>query len=228
MTVGIIVVIIAAILIIAAVAYARRGSGRGAAEAELSRLPLRPLSASEREYYLDDWVHVQGSFVDAPAMALDSADTLVGQLLQNVGYPTDDDQRLVRLLSVRHAEHVTAYREARAVHDKRKAGADVDTETIRIALNGYDDLFQDLLAAHKGSADETVVDEAPVDAALAGDAPADRALTGETPTDNISTDNIPSNDIPAEDTPTDDTPTDDTDISTDETSKRRHEAEAAS
>lgn len=166
MTVGIIVVIIAAILIIAAVAFAARrssGSGRGAAAAELSRLPLRPLSTSEREYYLDDWVHVQGSFVDAPAMALDSADTLVAQLLQNVGYPTDDDQRLLRLLSVRHAANVQAYREARAVHDKRKAGADVGTETIRIALNGYDDLFQDLMATHKGPTDEAPTDEAPTD-----------------------------------------------------------------
>ena len=213
MTVGIIVVIIAAILIIAAVVLAaRRRTGHGAAEAELSQLPLRPLSASEREYYLDDWVHVQGSFVDSPAMALDSADTLVGQLLQNVGYPTDDEQRLLRLLSVRHAVNVAAYREARAVHGKRKAGAtDVDTETIRIALNGYDDLFQDLLTTHKGTADDTVTDEAPAHAAPAVAAPADRALTAQTPTDDIRTHD-----------------TDDTDISTDETSKRRHEAEAAS
>jgi len=154
MIVGIIVVIIAAILIIAAVVAARRGSGRGSAQAELSRLPLRPLSASEREYYLDDWVHVQGSFVDAPGTALESADTLVGQLLQNVGYPTDDEHRLLRLLSVRHGGNVEAYREARAVHEKRKAGAaEVDTETMRIALNGYDDLFQDVMATHKGQAD---------------------------------------------------------------------------
>lgn len=201
MIVGIIVVIIAAILIIAAVLAARRGSGRGSAQAELSRLPLRPLSASEREYYLDDWVHVQGSFVDAPGTALESADTLVGQLLQNVGYPTDDEHRLLRLLSVRHAGNVEAYREARAVHEKRKAGAaDVGTETMRIALNGYDDLFQDVVATHKGPDDG---------------APADRALTGESPTAG---------------TPIDDTgvSTDDTGISTDETSKRRHEAEAAS
>jgi hypothetical protein len=155
MTVG----IIAAILIIAAafvVARSRRGFGPGAAQAELNQLDLHPLNASEREYYLDDWVHVQGSFVDSPAMALDSADTLVGQLLQNVGYPTDDEQRLLRLLSVRHDANVAAYREARAVHDKRKAGAaDVDTETIRLALNGYDDLFQDLVSTHSAPADDT-------------------------------------------------------------------------
>src|SRR5882762_3862456 len=104
MTVG----IIAAILIIAAAVVAvaarnRRGGGRRVADAELSQLALRSLSASEREYYLEDWVHIQGSFVDAPGPALDSADTLVGQLVQDVGYPVDDEQKLLRLLSVRHA-----------------------------------------------------------------------------------------------------------------------------
>jgi hypothetical protein len=95
--------------------------------------------------------------------------------------------------------NVSAYREARAVHDKRKAGAsDVSTETIRIALNGYDDLFQDLLATHRGPAEETPA----VDAAT--------------------------HDTPALETSTDDTPTHHTDIPTDETSTRRHEAEAAS
>jgi hypothetical protein len=212
MIVGIIVVIIAAILIIAAVAYAaRRRGGRGAAEAELSRLPLRPLSASEREYYLDDWVHVQGSFVDAPGTALDSADTLVSQLLQNVGYPTDDDHRLLRLLSVRHGGNVEAYREARAVHAKRKAGAtDLDTETIRIALIGYDDLFQDLVATHAGAADDVAVDQARADRALTGETSTGETSTGETSTEETSTGETPSLDTSSRDTPTDETLTDET------------------
>jgi len=159
MTVGIIVAIIAAILIIVAalvVARNRRDGGRGAVEAEFNRLALRPLTTSEREYYLDDWTHIQGSFIDAPGTALSSADTLVGQLLQNVGYPTDDDQKLERLLSVRHAANLSAYRDARAVHAKQTAGAtDVDTESLRVALNGYDDLFQDLVTTHSAPADDT-------------------------------------------------------------------------
>lgn len=153
MTVGIIVAIIAAIVIIALAAawYRRRGGG---ADAELRQLDMRSLTSSEREYYLDDWVHIQGSFVDSPSVALDSADTLVGKLLQDVGYPTDDDSRLVRLLSVRHAPSVPAYREARAVHAKRNGGeSDVDTESLRVALNGYDGLFQDVVSAHTASSD---------------------------------------------------------------------------
>jgi len=155
MTVGIIVAIIAAILIIvAAVVVIRRRDGRGSAAAELSRLDLRPLSASEREYYVDDWTAIQGSFVDSPGAALDSADNLVTQLLLNIGYPTDDEQRLMRLLAVRHGSKVPAYGEARAVREKRRAGAtDLDTESLRVAVVGLDGLFQDLVAEHSGPSD---------------------------------------------------------------------------
>jgi hypothetical protein len=157
MTVGIIVAIIAAIVItaVAAAVMARRRGGRGAA-AEVRRLDLRPLSPPAREYYAENWTHVQGSFVDAPGMALESADSLVSRLLQDIGYPTDDEQRLLRLLSVEHAPAVPAYREARAVNEKRSAGVkDVDTESMRVAVNGYDALFQDLMANHSGPSDAT-------------------------------------------------------------------------
>lgn len=156
MTVGIIVAIIAAILIIAllAAAVARRRGGGVTAAAELSQLDLHSLSASEREYYVDDWTHIQGSFVDTPGMALDSADNLLTQLLQNIGYPTDDEQRLLRLLGVQHGPDVPAYSEARAVREKRRAGAtDVDTESLRVAVNSLDALFQDLVSAHSGPSD---------------------------------------------------------------------------
>jgi hypothetical protein len=156
MTVGIIVAIIAAILVIAVAAAVmpRRRGERGAAAAELRQLGLHRLDASAREYYVDNWTHVQGSFVDAPGMALESADSLVSQLLHDIGYPADDEQRLLRLLSVEHAPTVPAYRAARAVNDRRSAGgADVGTESMRVAVNGYDALFQVLVAAYSAPSD---------------------------------------------------------------------------
>lgn len=150
---GIIVAIIIVIVVAAIAAWYLRG-GRGSARAELRRLDLRSLSPSERDTYLEDSVHVQGSFVDDPAVALDSADTLVGRLLRDIGYPTDDEEKLLRLLSVRYERDVRAYQEARAVHTKSGDGAaDVDTETMRIAMNGYNAVFQDLLSTHSAPAD---------------------------------------------------------------------------
>lgn len=80
MTVGIIVAIV--IIATAAAVVARRRNAATPA-AELKQLDLNTLNAADRDDHLEGWMHIQGSFVDAPAVSLESADNLVSHLVQH-------------------------------------------------------------------------------------------------------------------------------------------------
>jgi hypothetical protein len=176
MTIGAIVVIIATLLVIAVLAVAgsaeyarrrtrasfgpeyegiaRRHGSRRAADREITRrrevqaaLVLRPLTDEDRAYYQEDWRHVQGAFLDDPAVAVGSADALVLSLVRSMGYPDADDEELFALLSVAHGNTITGYREARRVG--QLVGTDprnVSTETMRQALEGYGAFLEDVVS----------------------------------------------------------------------------------
>lgn len=124
---------------------------RRAAEAELEarrerreRLALRPLSAKSRERYTTSWRDVQARFVDAPAVALQSADVLVTELMRERGYPTGDFEQRAADISVDHPDVVKNYRMAHTVSTEASTDG-ADTERMRQGLVHYRALFDELL-----------------------------------------------------------------------------------
>jgi hypothetical protein len=121
------------------------------AEAELtkrqrrvSRLNIRPLPDTARRQYLAEWQEIQGQFVDSPQAAMTEAYTLVTTVMQERGYPMDDDEQALADLSVDHARTVGNFRSAQTV-TREAAHGSVATEDMRQALIQYRELFADLL-----------------------------------------------------------------------------------
>jgi hypothetical protein len=119
-----------------------------AAEAELrerrerrSSYDIKPLGAAARDRYAERWRVTQANFVDQPASALAEADTLVGEVMRERGYPVEDFEQQAADVSVDHPDVVEHYRKAHAIHSGRKAS----TEDMRQAMVHYRALFDDLL-----------------------------------------------------------------------------------
>jgi len=111
------------------------------------RLSLHPVSAADQEYYIASWGHLQGEFLDSPALALRSAGELVSQLLDARGYPGNESGERLALLSVKHADALGDYRRAQRITEHvRGTSAPVPTEEIRQALLSYHALFNELMA----------------------------------------------------------------------------------
>ena len=125
--------------------------GRGKAEADLvarerrvDRLTLRPLTATERDFYLSSWTRIQAQFVDDPADAVRQADQLLGVVMSTAGYPVADfDQRLGDI-SVDHPLVVEHYRAGHGIA-VRHASGQAGTEDLRQAMIHYRTLFDELV-----------------------------------------------------------------------------------
>jgi hypothetical protein len=162
---------------------------RRAAEAELlgrqkkrAQLDIRPLSEQERGRFAEDWHAGQERFVDEPANAVETADSLVGQVMRARGYPMDDFESQSDLLSVDHPTVVENYRFAHAIY-VRSQTQQASTEDLREAMLRYRSLFDELLGTAsaettRASADTTgtPADTAATPAGATG-APAERADT---------------------------------------------------
>jgi hypothetical protein len=126
----------------------RREAESELAEREQRRdqLEIRPLGPGQRERYAERWRETQAHFVDAPAPALDEAETLLQQVMQERGYPVDEGfEQQSALISVDHPQLVENYREAHATRDRIRNGG-TDTEAMRTAMLRYRSLFDELLA----------------------------------------------------------------------------------
>lgn len=133
---------------------------RRSAEADLEarrerreRLTLRPLSTETRERYASQWRDVQARFVDSPAVALQSADLLVAELMRERGYPTSDFEQRAADVSVDHAEVVRNYRMAHTISEEASRDA-ADTERMREGLVHYRALFDELLEDETTTTDQ--------------------------------------------------------------------------
>lgn len=125
------------------------------AEAELTgrhrrvrRLDIRPLTEDARRRYAADWTAIQERFVDAPQAAVMQANSLVGTVMAERGYPNADDEQAMADLSVDHAQTVGHFRAARQITGQLSddgSYGDADTEALRQALIHYRALFADLL-----------------------------------------------------------------------------------
>ncbi|MBR7837211.1 hypothetical protein KDL01_28295 [Actinospica durhamensis] len=114
---------------------------------EHDALQLTPISAEDQAYYATTWEHLQGEFLDDPSLSLNSAERLVATVLKARGYPGEDEQEQLALLSVEHAGALADYRAAqqtnrRAVEDPTS----IPTEELRQAILSYYTLFNELIA----------------------------------------------------------------------------------
>ena len=121
---------------------------RRKAESELSdrekrreELDIKPLAPGTRDRFAGRWSTVQERFVDNPGAALRDAHTLVVEVMQERGYPTDDFEQRAADVSVDHPDVVENYRSAHAITQR----GDADTEDQRQALVHYRALFDELL-----------------------------------------------------------------------------------
>jgi hypothetical protein len=126
--------------------------GRRAAEASLRdrakrrhALEIHELSDEARSAYGARWRDVQSGFVDDPRRAVAHADWLVQEVMRERGYPVDEFDERVELVSVDHPELAENYRVAHAI--QRRIGAEgASIDDLREAFQRYRALFGDLLA----------------------------------------------------------------------------------
>ena len=129
-----------------------RTGDRKAAERELldrkqqhQELDIRPLDPDTRERYRQQWTSVQEQFVDTPESAVENADQLVTSAMRERGYPTENFDQQVALLSVEHGRTLDHYHRAHTI-SVRAARKEATTEDLRQAMVHYRALFEDLLA----------------------------------------------------------------------------------
>ena len=108
-------------------------------------LDIRPLPEASRDRYVESWKTVQAQFVDDPRGAVTQADSLLQSVMQERGYPVDDDpdQRAADV-SVDHPDVVQHYRDG---HRLAQTSDDDDaaTENLREAMQHYRALFEQLV-----------------------------------------------------------------------------------
>lgn len=107
-------------------------------------LEMHDLTPASAERFQREWIVVQEQFVDQPATAVTMAHRLLTQVMAERGYPTDDHDERVDMLSVDHADVIDRYRRAAAVESRGQAGR-ASTEDLRQAMQHYRALFDQLL-----------------------------------------------------------------------------------
>jgi hypothetical protein len=114
------------------------------------KLNIRQLDQAARDRYTQRWQSVQADFVDQPGHALDEADRLVTDVMEDRGYPVHDFTERAELIAADHPQVVEHYRAAHSARQRQLAshGADsdtVDTEEMRQAFVHYRALFNELV-----------------------------------------------------------------------------------
>jgi hypothetical protein len=201
---------------------------RRKAEAELAGrqrrvrdLNIQPLDQAAQARYAGEWEVVQAQFVDTPDGAVLDAQRLMMTVMNERGYPTEEDDQILADLSVDHANVLDHYRVASSTA-QGAAGGTAATEDLRQAMIHYRVLFRDLVggspesddpamagpAAGNGSAagrfrpdaatsdDQVPADQAPV--------PADPAVTDTAAGDTAAPEPEPAATVPPEEDEQDD------------------------
>jgi hypothetical protein len=109
------------------------------------QLTIRPLSAAERQTWLQQWSAVQARFVDAPAEAVTTARELIPALMRDRGYPVEGFEQRATLLATDHPVVVQEYRAAEQSYDRYARSGDTNTEDLRQSLVHYRALFESLV-----------------------------------------------------------------------------------
>ncbi len=113
-------------------------------EERVKRLRIRALTPDESAHFRAEWQRVQARFVDDPLVATAEADDLVGELLSTRGYPVADFDQRAADVSVDHPLVVEHYHAAHEIAGRSRRG-ETTTEDLRQALIHYRALFDELL-----------------------------------------------------------------------------------
>jgi len=143
----------------------KAGAELSARQRRADELGIRPLPAKLQASYSDDWTTIQERFVDAPADAVNAADTLIWDVMQARGYPADNREASLEALSVYHANGLHGYRQVREV--KLESAS---TEDLRKALIRCRALFEDLLGVPADAQNRRELTATPRSARTAGSA----------------------------------------------------------
>ena len=168
-----VLVVVVALLVLAAIAYAvwqrrrsaqlrerfgpeydhtvRQRGKRRPAEAELrqrekehAQLDLRPLPPQELARYRAEWADVSQQFVDDPVQAVQRADQVSARIMADRGYPTADIDEGADQVAVDHPDVVQRYRAAHSLATGQ-GGSQPTTEELRRAMTAYRSLVDVLL-----------------------------------------------------------------------------------
>jgi hypothetical protein len=126
------------------------------------QLALREIEPAARQRYAEQWRAVQAQFIDDPAGAVVAGDELVTRLVSDRGYPTEDYDEQLSVLSVEHARTLGSYRDAHGIYLKSQDG-EATTEDLRQALVHYRAIFADIL----GEQPSDIVERAGVETTVA-------------------------------------------------------------
>jgi hypothetical protein len=133
--------------------------GRRQAEAELSELAERraaleisDLDPDARQAYTDEWRAVQERFIDEPRETVAEADALVQRVMRDRGYPVDEFDERIEMITVDHPGLAENYRVAHAV-ELRSEQDGATTDDLRDAFQRYRALFAELLVESTPAAD---------------------------------------------------------------------------
>jgi len=141
----------------------------------VQELDITELDPAARARYLQEWAGVQELFVDTPQRAVAEAQRLVMTVMNERGYPTEQDDQILADLSVDHGDVLDHYRVATAISERAVAGT-ASTEDLRQALINYRTLFRELLGEPETAAPAAVAAPATVDSAVSAP-PADTQPT---------------------------------------------------
>jgi hypothetical protein len=124
--------------------------GRGAGESHLAeieseheRLELHDLPPMTRDRYLDEWRQAESRFVSDPRDAVRAAERIVERVLHERGYPGDDGQHIVSLVSVDHPDTAERFRHGHALLESIEAES---TENLRKAMLDFRSVLEDVLS----------------------------------------------------------------------------------
>ena len=107
-------------------------------------LNLHPLAPEARDRYQTRWNDMQNTFIDRPQVAVADADSLITQVMRDLGYPVDNFESNAWLISVEHADVVSKYREGHDIYTKTVEGT-ATPEDLRQAVLAYRALFDELM-----------------------------------------------------------------------------------
>lgn len=123
----------------------------GEIDRERTALDIRTLPPASRDRYLDEWRLVESRFVSDPRDSARAAERLVVRVLEERGYPLEDDsERLIALVAVDHPDVADRYRHGHALLDN--VDGEQSTESLRKAVIDFRSVLEDVVQGSRTAA----------------------------------------------------------------------------